>query len=351
MSEITEKSDQQKEAEAEVETFRKDLGPFVVAAETTRMAMLFADAAKPDNPIIFANDSLLSLTGYDREEVLGKSFSFLMANGSEAEALTRIKAEFEGSSSSGLEVLCRRKDGGEFWAAVFVGPVRNARGDIVQYFASLVDLTKHKEDEVRSRTLIDELNHRVKNTLSTVQSIVWQTLRTTTDPKAIRQSIESRLFALSRSHDLLTREKWESAGLLDIAHDALEPFGVSGGRADRIVIMGENIRFPANAALVLSIAFNELATNAVKYGAFSNAAGSIRIGWTIETAPAGRRLLLSWKEKDGPPVTPPAHKGFGSQVIERSLADGLEGTTHLDYRPDGLVCTMDIPLPRGTRDR
>jgi two-component sensor histidine kinase len=91
--------------------------------------------------------------------------------------------------------------------------------------------------------LIDELNHRVKNTLSTVQSIVWQTLRTTTDPKAIRQSIESRLFALSRSHDLLTREKWESAGLLDIAHDAMEPFGVSGGRADRIVITGENIRF------------------------------------------------------------------------------------------------------------
>ena len=202
MSEITKKSDQQKDAEAEVESFRKDLGPFVVAAETTRMAMLFADAAKPDNPIIFANESLLSLTGYDREEVLGKSFSFLMANGSDAEALTRIKAEFEGSSSSGLEVLCRRKDGGEFWAAVFVSPVRNARGDIVQYFASLVDLTKHKEDEVRSRMLIDELNHRVKNTLSTVQSIVWQTLRTTTDPKAIRQSIESRLFALSRSHDL-----------------------------------------------------------------------------------------------------------------------------------------------------
>ena len=111
MSEITEKSDQQKDAEAEVESFRKDLGPFVVAAETTRMAMLFADAAKPDNPIIFANDSLLSLTGYDREEVLGKGFSFLMANGSDAEALTRIKAEFEGSSSSGLEVHCRRKDG------------------------------------------------------------------------------------------------------------------------------------------------------------------------------------------------------------------------------------------------
>ena len=233
---------------------------------------------------------------------------------------------------------------------LFVSPVRDAGGDIVQYFASLIDLTKHKEDEVRSRMLIDELNHRVKNTLSTVQSIVWQTLRTTTDPKAIRQSIESRLFALSRSHDLLTHEKWESAGLLDIAHDALEPFGVSGGRADRIVITGENIRFPPKAALALSIAFNELATNAVKYGALSNAVGSILIGWTMETAPAGKRLLLSWTEKGGPPVTPPAHKGFGSRVLERGLAHELEGTVHLDYRPDGLVCTMDIPLPKGARD-
>jgi PAS domain S-box-containing protein len=350
MSEITKKSDQQKGAEAEVESFRKDLGPFVVAAETTRMAMVFTDATKPDNPIIFANDSFLSLTGYDREEVLGKSFNFLMAHGADTEALTRIKAEFEGSSSSGAEVLYHRKDGGEFWTDVFISPVRDEGGDIVQYFASFVDLTKHKEDEAQSKMLIDELNHRVKNTLSTVQSIVWQTLRTPSDPKVIRESIESRLFALSRSHDLLTREKWESAGLLDIVHDALEPFGVWGGRADRIAVKGENIRFPPKSALALGVAFNELATNAVKYGALSNAAGSILIEWTMETTPAGQGLLLNWKEKDGPPVTPPAHKGFGSRVIERGLAHELEGTIHLDYRPDGLVCTMDIPLPRGTRD-
>lgn len=178
MSEITKKSDEQKGAEAEVESFRKDLGPFVVAAETTRMAMVFTDATEPDNPIIFVNDSFLSLTGYNREEVLGKSLNFLMANGSDAEALKRIKVEFEGSSSSGTEVLYRRKDCSEFWAALFVSPVRDAAGDVVQYFASLVDLSKHKEDAVRSRMLIDELNHRVKNTLSTVQSIVWQTLRT-----------------------------------------------------------------------------------------------------------------------------------------------------------------------------
>jgi two-component sensor histidine kinase len=104
--------------------------------------------------------------------------------------------------------------------------------------------TKHKEDEAQSKMLIVELNHRVKNTLSTVQSIVWQTLRAASDPRVIRESIESRLFALSRSHDLLTRENWHSAGLRDVINDVMEPFGVADGRAERIVITGENICFP-----------------------------------------------------------------------------------------------------------
>ena len=350
MWEITAKSDHQKVAEAEVEGFRRDLGPFVVAAETTRMALVFTDATEPDNPIIFANDSFLSLTGYRRQEVLGKSFNFLLAHSADAESLARIKTEFEGLSTSGAEVLYRRKDGSEFWSVVFISPVRDEDGDIVQYFASLVDLTKQKENEVQLKMLIGELNHRVKNTLSTVQSIVRQTLRTSSDPGTIRDSIESRLFALSRSHDLLTREKWESAGLHDIVHDAMEPYVVSGGRTDRIVITGENIRFMPKAALALGIAFNELATNAVKYGALANAAGSILIEWSTETAPAGKRLVLKWQEKGGPVVTPPAHKGFGSRVIERGLAHELAGSVHRDYRPDGLLCTMSIPLPGAARD-
>ena len=190
----------------------------------------------------------------------------------------------------------------------------------------------------------------MKNILATVQSIVWQALRTSSDPKVIRDSIESRLFALSRSHDLLTRENWKSAGLHDLVFNALEPFGVTRGRAERIVITGENIRFPPPAALALSIAFNELATNAMKYGALSNAAGSVAVDWKIEPAPKSDRLILHWQEKDGPPVVPSSHKGFGSSVIERGLAHELQAITHLDYRPDGLVCTMNIPAPPGNHN-
>jgi PAS domain S-box-containing protein len=346
-SEMADRSEQQAAAEGQVESFRREGGPFVVAAEDTRMPMVFMNAKAAGNPIIFANDSFLSLTGYERDEVLGHSFNFLLAQGADPKALALVEAAFEVSDDHSSEVRYRRKDGSEFWAALFVSPVRDASGDVVEHFASFIDLTRHKEEQAQSLMLIEELNHRVKNTLSTVQSIVSQALRYASDPEAIRDSIESRLFALSRSHDLLTREKWEGAGLHDVVDAAMEPFGVANGRSERFSVTGENVRFPPKAALALGIAFHELATNAVKYGAFSGDTGCVRIAWTILPAPEGKRLILTWREQDGPPVTPPAKKGFGSRVIERGLALELGGTTRLDYRPDGVVCTIDIPAPQG----
>lgn len=345
MPKTPDKSEEQKDAEAEVQGFKNELGPFVVAAEATRMAMVFADAKQPDNPIIFANDSFLSLTGYAREEVLGQSFNFIMAHAADTEALAKIEAEFLGSSGSGSEIRYRRKNGSEFWAALFISPVRVEGGDIVQYFASFVDLTALKDEQAHSRQLIDELNHRVKNTLATVQSIVWQALRTSTDTKVVREAIESRLFALSRSHDLLTRENWESSGLVDLITDTLKPFGAANGRAERIEITGENIRFPPKDVLALGIVFNELATNAVKFGALSNATGSIMVEWKTGPAPNGSRLILHWQEKAGPLVTRPSHK-VGSRVIEHGL-DALNATVSLDYQPAGLRCSMSIPAPEG----
>lgn len=345
MPQNADKSTEQKAAEAEVEDFRENLGPFVVAAETTRMAMVFTDAVEPENPIIFANEAFLTLTGYDRDEVLGQDFNFFMAHIADAETLAQIKSEFDGNCDSGSEVLYRRKDGSEFWAALFISPVRDERGEVVQHFASFVDLSKQKQEQAHSKNLIDELNHRVKNTLATVQSIVWQALRVGSDPKAIRQAIESRLFALSRSHDLLTRENWSGAALVDVINDALAPFLEVPGRLSRFVIKGPNIRLPPKATLALSIAFNELATNAMKYGALSNDNGSILIEWMIEPRPEGNWLVLRWQERDGPPVTPPSQKGFGSRVLESGVGSELEGSVQLDYGRDGVVCTISIPAP------
>lgn len=309
------------------------------------MAMVFMDANRPDNPIIFANDSFLELTGYQRDQVLGEPFNFLMPQPADIGALAKINSEFDGRSSGGSEIRCRRKDGTDFWAALVVSPVRDENDHIVQYFASFVDLTRHREREVQSKMLIDELNHRVKNTLATVQAIVSQALRASSDRVVVQKAIDTRLSALARSHDLLMRENWDSAGLADIVLFALEPF-IAGSLKERCLIDGENVRFPPKSVLALGIAFNELATNAVKYRALSNDRGSVRISWSVVESPDhGQRLVLSWSEKDGPTVGMPERKGFGTRVLEQGLTYELGGEVRLRYRPTGLVCTIDVPAP------
>lgn len=345
MPEDSSTPDEQETAEADVEEFREQLGPFVVAAEKTRMAMLFTNAKKADNQIVFANEAFLALTGFAREEVLGVSFMDLMTRGTGSEAMAEIEAAFSGRADSDPEICFQRKDGSDFWASLFISPVCDEAGNIKQHFISLVDQSAHREKQAHCEMLIDELNHRVKNTLSTVQSIMRQSLRANSDPTAIRESIESRIFALSRSHDLLSDQNWEGAGLRTLIDAALKPFVVNG-HAARIEIDGPNIRLSPKATLALGIAFHELATNAVKYGAFSNDVGKIRIAWTIETQPAGERLILTWRETDGPVVVPPTHKGFGSQVIERGLAHELEGKVNLAYLLGGVECIIDVPVPR-----
>jgi len=339
---------EQAAAEADVKDFHDDLGPFVVAAEETRMPMVFTDATATGNPLIFANDSFLKLTGYAREEALGKPFASFATRPDDA-VLAAIDAEFQGHSRCGSEVCCGRKDGSEFWATVVISPVRDKSGAIVQHFASFADETEHKDEQARARMLIDELNHRVKNTLATVQSIVSQAFRGHADPATIRDAVESRLFALARSHDLLTEENWGSAGLRDVLDRALTPFGIGNGRSERFLITGDDIRLTPKATLALGVAFHELATNAVKYGAFSNEAGKIEIDWIVKAASTDERLVITWREMDGPPVAPPSHRGFGSKVIERGLGHELEGAVTLAYPPEGVVCTIDVPVPRAAR--
>jgi len=149
---------------------------------------------------------------------------------------------------------------------------------------------------------------------------------------------------------LLTRENWEGAGLLDLVNEALEPFGVVNERTERIAITGDNVRLPPKATLALGIALHELATNAVKYGAFSNDGGSILIEWITKRRIEGNRLILRWQEKGGPPVTPPTRKGFGCRVIERGLPHELECTVNLGYPVDGVNCTINVPAPGGVGD-
>jgi two-component system sensor kinase FixL len=155
MTSFHDTTDRQKMAEAEADRFRKDLGPFVVAAETTSMAMVFTNAREANNPIVFANESFLALMGYERHEVLAQSFNFVMAGVTKRAALARIAEQFRGQPNETLEVECRRKDGRQFLAALYISPVRDGHGDVAQHFASFVDLTAHME---RSRAESDNLH-------------------------------------------------------------------------------------------------------------------------------------------------------------------------------------------------
>jgi PAS domain S-box-containing protein len=340
------KSEEQKGAEAEVEGFRQDLGPFVVAAETTRMAMVFTDAKEPGNPIIFANDSLLALTGYGREELLGQSFNLLVEGAAAPETRAQVEVVFGDSADSDAEICCRRKDGSTFWAGIFGNPVRDKTGEVVQHFASLVDISKHKQAAERLRFLLDELNHRTQNTLATVQAIALQTLRGHAD-KEVVDAFEGRILALSKAHSLLGRETWTAVNLRDLLDQILLPFGLKNRGVARFSVEGVVVRLQPKTALTLAMVFHELATNAAKHGALSEStAGKIGISWLIEPTPQGERMRLRWQESGGPPVTPPSRKGFGSRLIEGGLAQELDGEVRLAYEPAGVVCQIVMPIPR-----
>jgi PAS domain S-box-containing protein len=341
------KSGEQKAAEANVDDFSKDLGPFVVATETTRMAMVFTDAKISGNPIIFANDSFLELTGYEREEVLSQSFNFFMAQGASPDRLKTIEDVFWGEPTDGdPEIRCRRKDGTSFWATIFISPVRDPGGAVVQHFASFMDTTRHRQEENRLRFLLDELNHRTQNTLATVLAIAKQTLASAVDRELVGV-FEGRVLALSKAQALLGRTSWDRVSLQHVIDRILEPFGLHDLQTERFRAAGDDVRLQPKAALSLAMVFHELATNAAKHGALSTDAGRVSITWQVEPFSEGSGMRLLWKESGGPPVSPPGHKGFGSRLIERGLAQELNGEVRLVYNPTGVSCQIAMPLPEG----
>jgi two-component sensor histidine kinase len=192
------------------------------------------------------------------------------------------------------------------------------------------------------RLMVNELNHRVKNTLATVQSIVSQTLRAHDAPEQLREVLTARILALSKAHDVLTDEQWAGADLREIAAQAAVPYQAGGEQ--RLRLEGPTVRLPPKTAIAMALALHELATNAAKYGALSTAQGEVRLAWSVEQTNDIRELHLTWQERNGPPVEPPRRRGFGTRLIERGLAADLQGKVVLAYPPEGVVCTIQARL-------
>ncbi len=250
----------------------------------------------------------------------------------------------EHNQMRGEEVFVHR-DGHFYPVAYCASPIRDDASKTVGTIIEVRDIAAEKQAEKHRRLLVDELNHRVKNSLATVQSIARQTFRDT-DPDRLA-SFGNRLRALSQAHDLLTRNSWDTAQLAEVVASAVAPFG-----SERFAVGGPALHLSPKLAVSLTMALHELATNAIKYGALSVPGGRVQVRWSVEPPePAGVApwplLDLVWTEAGGPPVAPPSCRGFGMKLIGQQLPYEFGGRASLDFEPEGVVCRMRLAIPVG----
>lgn len=212
------------------------------------------------------------------------------------------------------------------------------------YFVGILqDITERKHADEQQRFFLDELNHRVKNTLTTVQSIAAQTLRSAGNSAQFKEAFEGRLLALSKTHNLLTRKSWREADLREIAEQELAPYRKAND--ERIVIDGPKVDLPSHYAINLGLVLHELVTNAAKYGALSVASGHLELSWTVAQIPnRPPQLRIRWVESGGPVVQPPKRQGFGSRLIRRSIEGELGGYMVLNFEATGVSYDISVPL-------
>ena len=211
------------------------------------------------------------------------------------------------------------------------------------YREAQVEIEQRRRAEERQTLLINELNHRVKNTLAIVQSLAQQSFKRDVPPDAARANFSARLSALAAAHSLLTQKHWEKAPLSEIIGSSVQ--ATAGAASTRVTSEGPEVIVSPQTAVSLAMALHELSTNAIKYGALSNADGSVAVTWTVSQNGDEPRLRLDWKEVGGPAVAAPTRKGFGTRMIEHGLAAELQGQVSLDFAPQGLHCVLDAPLP------
>jgi len=241
-----------------------------------------------------------------------------------------------GRAMQGAEAVFERPDGSGGAFLAYPTLLHDSAGKLVGAVNMLVDISDRKQAEDRQRVLVDELNHRVKNTLASVQSLAVHSLRGEEEPRLMRERFEARLVALSNAHNQLAERRWQAADLHELAQEILAPYGAD----HRVRLEGGPLMLPAKPAVTLCMALHELATNAVKYGALSTPQGHLALRWRVED----RWLHLEWQEAGGPPVAPPIRKGFGTRFIEGAVASELSGRIELRFEPAGVRCRIQAPL-------
>ena len=239
--------------------------------------------------------------------------------------------------ASAFRALCPTAKGSPRWWDTTVSPILD-ESRVIRVLATSRDVTGEMRSEAHRQLLVNELNHRVKNTLATIQSIASQSLRNAGVDQAVRGAFEGRLMAIAATHNVLTDENWSAASLRQIIDGSVTPYRAN---PDQLTIVGDDLMVSPKPAVVMALAFHELAINALKYGALSVAGGHVDIHWAVE---GGDRLNIDWTELGGPVVRPPERRGFGSRIVELALPGELGGQVDVDYRAEGLHCRISSPL-------
>ncbi|KFB09662.1 PAS domain-containing protein [Nitratireductor basaltis] len=301
---------------------------------------LIAVLSGPDHVFTFANDAYMRLIG--ERAILGKPLTEALPEiegQGYVELLDKVYRTGKAVSGEAGRALLQTEDEEKPREVFFdftYDPIRDEDGNISGVFVQGMDRTEAVRTQKRQRLLLDELNHRVKNTLATVQSIASQTMRTARDLTSAREDLESRIIALSNAHNILSVQEWANAELSALVNQELIAYG-----PERYVCKGSWVVLNPKTAIALALVLHEITTNAAKYGALSTAEGCVRIEWKVDLKSG--QLVITWQEESGPVVKQPDYKGFGSRMIHRVVEGELDGEFQAQFDSGGYSCRIAIP--------
>jgi two-component system CheB/CheR fusion protein len=293
-----------------------------------------------DGLITSWNRGAEKIYGYHASEIIGQPMSVLLAEAQVDEWPLNLARLRDGETLTNFDISRTTKDDRSIHLSLTISPICDEKGRIVGASAVARNIADRKAAEERAALLMSELDHRVKNILAVVSSVVSQTLRLGAVPDAITREIEGRIMAIARAHNLGADQGGIESSLRAIFNTEISPF-----LNDRnIEIAGPDVSLTSSASLTIALAVHELTTNAAKYGALSVAGGHLAINWVVELDDGKPQLRIVWQESGGPPVAPPKRRGFGTRLIELSLVRGLHATVERTFGPGGVGCSMLVPL-------